>query len=360
MTDHAQLADTFERFATQQAAGKSPLYATLSRTVARTPELLALAAGTQPGQPAPNMLLGAIHHILRCGVQDPLATYFTGHEPLDEGHARDLLVDFCRRHAGQITQIISTRSVQTNEINRSAVLLPAFATLQQQLDDRPILIVDVGASAGLNLLWNRFTYNYSGHQLCLPASDPATVLSCEIKGATPPLSLDVTRFVAPVGIELNPVDVTDPEATEWLVSLTWPEQTARMRTLNSALTLAAQNPPTILAGRAEDHLANVVAETPPGQHLCFVFSWSIYQIFGSPRGRERLAGTLTELSEIRPLHEISIGHFGHDTPRMIMASYDGGVSRSDVMAHCDVYGTWLDWKALPPCRPAHPTGAQNP
>ncbi|MFD3909972.1 DUF2332 domain-containing protein [Streptomyces sp. NPDC058603] len=359
MTGHAQLADAFRRFATQQAAGKSPLYETLSYAVARTPELLDLAADTQPGQPAPNMLLGAIHHISRRGVQHPLATYFTGHEELHQARADALLTDFCRRHARQITRIISTRSVQTNEVNRCAVLLPAFAALQQQLDERPIRIVDVGASAGLNLLWDHYTYDYGGHRHRLPASDPDTVLSCEIKGATPPLSLDVTRFVQPVGIELNPVDVTDPEATEWLISLTWPEQTTRMRTLNSALALAARIPPTILAGRAEDHLATVVAETPADQHICFVFSWSIYQIFGSPGGRERLVDTLAELSRQRPLHEISIGHFGHDTPRVITAAYDGGVTRSGIVAQCDVYGTWLDWLATP--EPAQRLkGAESP
>ncbi|MEV4502593.1 DUF2332 domain-containing protein [Streptomyces klenkii] len=360
MTEHAKLADIFERFATQQAAGKSPLYEALSRTVARTPELLELAAETKPGQPAPNMLFGAVHHLLRDGVQHPLATYFTGHEDLDEARAGTLLTDFCRRHAERIRVIIATRSVQTNEVNRCAVLLPAFAALQQQLDDgRLIRIVDVGASAGLNLLWDRYTYDYGGHRISLPASDPDTVLSCAIKGGMPSLSLDVSRFVRPVGIELSPVDITDPEATEWLVSLTWPEQTARMRTLNSALALAARTPPTILAGRAEDHLADVVAETPPGRHLCFVFSWSIYQIFGSPGGRERLANTLAELSQHRPLHEISIGHFGHTTPRVIMASYDGGVRRSDVVAYCDVYGTWLHWLTKAADWP-NTDGRQNP
>ncbi|GHG80418.1 DUF2332 domain-containing protein [Streptomyces griseocarneus] len=359
MTEHAKLADVFERFAIQQAAGKSPLYETLSRTVARTPELLDLAADTQPGQPAPNMLLGAIHHIIRRGSQHPLATYFTGLEELPEARAGALLTDFCRRHAERIRQTISTRSVQTNEVGRCAVLLPAFAALQQQLDDsHPIRIVDVGASAGLNLLWDRYTYDYGGHRLSLPASDPDTELFCEIKGGTPPLSLDVARFVRPVGIELHPVDITDHEATEWLVSLTWPEQTTRMHTLNRALTLAARTPPTILAGRAEDHLADVVTETPPDRHLVFVFSWSIYQIFGSPGGRERLVDTLAGLSQHRPLHEISIGHFGHNTPRMIMASHNGGMSRSDVVAHCDVYGTWLHWLAKPSGRA--PGGRENP
>jgi hypothetical protein len=348
VADHARLADTFERFAAQQAAGRSPLYETLARTIARTPELLDLAAATRPGQPAPNMLLGAVHHILRRGVQHPLATHFTGHEELPPSRADVLLTDFCRRHDRQIRRIITTRSIQTNEVNRCAVLLPAFAALQQQLTDgRPVRIVDVGASAGLNLLWDRYTYDYGAHRLTLPASDPDTVLTCEIKDGTPPLSLDVKRFTPPVGIEPSPVDVTDPEATEWLVSLTWPEQTTRMRTLNSALALAARTPPTVLAGRAQDRLADVVAQTPPGEHLCLVFSWSIYQTFGSPGGRERLADTLTRLSRNRPLHEISIGHFGHDTPRMIMASYDGGASRSDVVAHCDVYGTWLNWLAEP-------------
>ncbi|MFE2943342.1 DUF2332 domain-containing protein [Streptomyces sp. NPDC059255] len=351
MTGHTQLAGTFEKFAAQQAAGTSPLYETLSRTVARTPELLDLAARARPGQPAPNLLLGAIHHLVRRSVPHPLSTYFTGHETLTAARADILLTDFCRRHAGQITRIISTRSVQTNEVNRCAVLLPAFATLQRQLDERPVRIVDVGASAGLNLLWDRYTYDYAGHRITLPASDPDTVLSCEIKGGTPPLSLDTTRFARPVGIEPSPVDVTDPAATQWLLSLTWPEQPTRKNTLNRALALAARTPPTILAGRAQDHLADVVTQTPPGQHLCLVFSWSIYQIFGSPGGRDRLTATLSELSRHRPIHEISIGHFGHDTPRMIMATHDGGVSRCDVVAHCDVYGTWLHWLTDPSARP---------
>ncbi|WP_073950128.1 DUF2332 domain-containing protein [Streptomyces kebangsaanensis] len=338
-----ELADVFRRFAHQQCAGRSPLYFTLSHAVADSPELLDLAAGTRPGQPAPNMLLGAVHHILRRGAPHPLSPYFSRLEPPSQEQAAELLVDFCRRHAGQIEQIISTRSVQTNEVNRCAVLLPAFAALQNSLDDRPMRIVDVGASAGLNLLWNRYTYRYDDQVLRLPGSDPSTVLTCEVTGGVPPLAVDVSRFVRPVGIEVAPVDLTDREATEWLVSLTWPEQTERQRTLRTALALAAQEPPTVVAGQAPEHLAQVVAETPADQHLCFVFSWSIYQIFGSPGGRERLAITLAELSRRRPIHEISIGHFGHDVPRMIMARYENGESRSAVVAHCDVYGFWIHW-----------------
>ncbi|MGW6208938.1 DUF2332 domain-containing protein [Streptomyces sp. NPDC055089] len=349
MTSHAELATTFRRFAEQQCTGLSPLYATLSHTIADNTDLLGLAAHTQPGQPAPNMLLGAIHHILRRGTQHPLAIHFSGHEPLLADRAEDLLTHFCRRHASQIRHILATRSVQTNEVGRCAVLLPAFAALQQQLatDDRHIKVVDVGASAGLNLLWDRYSYDYSGRRFTLPDSDPGTVLSCDLRGTTPPLDLAFERFTQPLGIELNPVDVTDTEATEWLVSLTWPEQAQRMRTLNSALALAALTPPAILPGRAQDHLANVVAETPADQHLVFVFSWSIYQIFGSPGGRDRLGSALAELSLKRPIHEISIGHFGHDTGRMIMARYDGGTSRSQTVAQCDVYGTWLNWLADP-------------
>ncbi|MFJ3248469.1 DUF2332 domain-containing protein [Streptomyces sp. NPDC086782] len=337
------LADVFRRFAEQQCAGRSPLYFTLSHAVAGNPELLDLADRTRPGQPAPNMLLGAVHHILRRGTSHPLRPYFSGREPLAQEQAAELLVDFCRRHAEQIERIISTRSVQTNEVNRCAVLLPAFAALQASLDERPVRIVDVGASAGLNLLWDRYTYRYDDQVLRLPGSDPSTVLTCEVRGGVPPLALDAARFVQPIGIELSPVDLTDSEATEWLVSLTWPEQAERQRALHTALALAAEDPPTVIAGRAQEHLAQMVADTPADQHLCFVFSWSIYQIFGSPGGRERLAETLTELSRQRPIHEISIGHFGHNTPRMILASYDNGESRSAVVAHCDVYGFWIHW-----------------
>ncbi|MEV4900833.1 DUF2332 domain-containing protein [Citricoccus sp. NPDC055426] len=149
------------------------------------------------------------------------------------------------------------RSTQTNEAARCAVLLPFLAELKQ-----PIALIEVGASAGLCLLPDRYSYRYGDGPRLDPEAGPSeVVIECDLgPGLTVPDNLPQVSWRA--GIDLDPVDVRDPESTDWLEALIWPEHQDRPDRLRSALDIARRDPPRLVAGDLNEALPALAAEAP--------------------------------------------------------------------------------------------------
>lgn len=155
---------------------------------------------------------------------------------------------------GTIRATILERSTQTNEARRSAVLLPAFAQVAAQEGDRPVALLEVGASAGLCLYPDRWSYRWRTPtgDVVLPGSTRHE-LTCEVSGPAPlPDRAPVVAWRG--GIDLHPLDAADPDAMAWLETLIWPEHDDRRATLRAAVEIARREPATIVAG---DLLAEV-------------------------------------------------------------------------------------------------------
>ena len=166
------MSAAFVRFAEYECRGVSPLYETLALGIAQDPELLALAGAARVGQQVPNLLFAAVHLLLsgEPAKGDPLARYYPD---LAEPTARatdafPAFRRFCLAHAGAIAEIIGSRSVNTNEVGRCAVLRLGYADIARILPAVPFALVEIGASAGLNLFWDNFCYEYE----CGPAHAP--------------------------------------------------------------------------------------------------------------------------------------------------------------------------------------------
>src|SRR5688500_15856651 len=135
------MAYNFRYYAETEFAGYAPLYAELSRQVADDPELLRIAAFTQIGQYPPNMLFAAVHYLLLRGESHPLSAYYATRtaDPLPpEEEAFPLFRDFCLNHEPDIKSLLETRLVQTNEVGRSACLVPAFAEVSRRAGGAPL------------------------------------------------------------------------------------------------------------------------------------------------------------------------------------------------------------------------------
>jgi hypothetical protein len=340
----AALADTFRAFAAGQAAGNSPLYAHLAEMIADSPDLLALADAARAGQPRPNMLFGAVQYLASQHPCFPLARFYDGitRTGTELAEAAEAFREFCARWEPHLEHLVATRSVQTNEVRRAAVLLPAFAEIQRRTDAM-IRVIDIGSSAGLTLLWPYYRYRYGDMSVVFPTSTDLE-LECEPRGDLPPLDVDPDRFADPVGLELDPVDLTDADTRAWLDALCWPEQIERRRLLRDAVAVAQQHPPRIIGGDATVLLPRLIAQTPRDQVVCVVGCWSIYQVYGSPGGRQRLHAQLAKASHDRQIFEVSIGHFGQSEPRMIVSHHRNGTHVDHVVASCDVYGRWIGWQ----------------
>ncbi|MHC5797536.1 DUF2332 domain-containing protein [Lacisediminihabitans sp. FW035] len=158
------------------------------------------------------------------------------------------------------------RSTQTNEARRCASLLPALSLIPG-----PLALIEVGASAGLCLFPDRYSYSYDGGARIDPADGPSSVLlECATTGGVP-APTEIPRVVWRAGLDLRPLDVRDTDDMLWLETLVWPEQHDRRARLRSAIRIAAEDPPRIVRADASE-LASLAAEAPDDATLVVITS----------------------------------------------------------------------------------------
>lgn len=332
----------FERFAVHECRGRSPLYERLSLGIARDPDLLAIAAHAAPGQPVPNLLFGAVHYLLLRGAQHPLRAFFPDlPDQNDDGDPSPAFRAFGLEHAVEIERLLETRLVQTAHVARCSLLLPAFQLVARRSGQKPLALVEIGASAGLNLLWDRYGYHYEGH----PARGnrrSSLQLECELRGAyVPRLPVRMPAVAMRVGLDLNPIDVRDDDATLWLRALIWPDERGGAEKLAAALQLARHDLPELIAGDALQTLPGVLARAPDEALLCLYHTHTINQFPGE--ARHRFAAMIERHGLQRDLCLISIEMLGDEHPRLDLTTYRDGVRTDELLAWCDAHGTWLQW-----------------
>ncbi len=242
-------ADLYATFAAQDARGVSPTYERLSLAVTQSGELLALLDTLPESKRQPNLLYGVVRYL--GGPVDKEADF----------------VDYAVTHWPTISAEMRVRATQTNEAGRCAVLLPVLAALPQ-----PLALIEVGASAGLCLYPDKYAYRYGDHQV----GDGEPVLDCETEGLTPPTTRPDVVWRA--GLDLNPLDVTDPEDVAWLEALIWPEHTHRRARLVAAAKVAAADPPRLVRGDLVDDLLALASSAPPDATLVVFHTSVLYQV----------------------------------------------------------------------------------
>src|SRR5262249_34698431 len=139
--------------------------------------------------------------------------------------------------------------------------------------------IEIGPSAGLNLIWDRYgvRYTHDGRSVAIISPEAELVLDCELKGGrTPPM--DKTPLVGSrVGLERNPVDLTNQDDRDWLRALIWPDEVARMRRFERAFMLAQKAGPEIRKGDALELLPDALAEVPANETACVYHTIAVYQ-----------------------------------------------------------------------------------
>lgn len=349
------LRDEFTDFA-GWCDGTSPLYAQLARGIATADDDVLAVAGAVPGdQPAPNNLFAAVHALLLDGAAHGLREWYpsvVGHDARDPTEADPVpaFVDFVRAHETRIRELVATRRTQTNAVGRTSVLAPAFTRVAERVDG-PVALVEVGASAGLNLLFDRYRYQYGlpdGGTRTAGDDGASVTVSADLRAGDPPLPADPPAVAARVGIDLNPLDVTDDDDLNWLRALVWPEHVDRHDQLAAAATVARADPPEIVTGDALDVLPAVVDELPADVAVCIYDTQVRYQL--TEAQRERYRALLADLAVDRDLHWVSGSHAveSADGPGIALRHADvsgDGVVEPTTVARYESHGRWVEWVA---------------
>ncbi|TQL66249.1 hypothetical protein FB381_0098 [Nocardioides albertanoniae] len=202
----------------------SPCFQAWATGVAGDPEVLEVLRGLPAGKRQANLVFAAARwHGLRPG---PYATL------------RDLLLG---PQWPAVRETILARRTQTNEVARLTALTPALASL----GDEPLALVELGASAGLCLYPDRYDYVWEGAGALRGSGGPT--LQTSATGAVP-IPARPPRITARVGVDLDPLDVTDEDDMAWLLTLIWPEHAERRDRLAAAIEVTRTDPPRLLAG----------------------------------------------------------------------------------------------------------------
>ncbi len=312
--------------------------------VAEDPQLLDIATLGAGKDALPNLFFAAVHLLLQNGEHYQLAAFYPSvtknsrHYEYVYPYFRNFVLD----HEPKIAKIITTRTVQTNEVARCAALVPAFELIASEDRNRPLAMIEIGSSAGLTLLWDRYHYEYGKGMECGPRDSPVYI-ECLLRGdKQPPIPLNFPKVDTRLGIDLNPIDLNDPVNVHWLRALVWPEQEKRTRQLELAVQLAKQQPLKIMRGNALELLPELISKTRTDTQLCIYHSFTLS--LASEDNRAKLKSVLDRASQNRRLFLVSL-EWARDkeSPLVELASFHRGVETRRILAKSQAHGEWLEW-----------------
>jgi hypothetical protein len=320
------------------------IYETLCRGIKDDRELLDMAARASANQPPVNLLFAAVHYLLLAGESHPLRQWYP---EISDGSAKSFdsaflpFRDFCLAHRTRIEELIATRRVQTNVLQRCSYLLPGLGEVFLRGEKKPLSLVEIGASAGLNLHWDRFSYRYDNGITWGDASSKVSI-ECNIRGSGRFPTLSKTLSVDwRHGIDLNPIDLEDPDEVLWLRALVWPDHAGRQERLTYAIEIARENPHLVSEGDASRSLSDLLREAPNESTLCVYGTHTLYQF-----PRDALIATLSSMQEAsteRTLHFLSVEGTAAPDAELFWTVYENGGRSTQRLARCCPHGRWLEW-----------------
>jgi hypothetical protein len=310
------MADDFEQ-------GGSKLYASLARSLADDPVVESLVGDHEPRWEAPLRLFGGVHYLELSGmVQYPWAK----------------LRGVLEANREWLARFVAEQPIQTNEVQRCWGLLPGFLTVG---DERPVDLVELGPSGGLNLYWDRYAYRYGDERWGDP--DAGLELSGSAEGGPPRDLLQKEVEVGRrIGIDRRPVDVTTDHGARLLEAFVWADQTDRLDRVRRAIEIARQDPPRLLDGDYVEVLPALLAERD--LDILTVVYHSVSTVYLRQEERHRLEEILAGEGLRGSLARISY-EIDRDTPTFYgfaldVETWPDGRRR---LARLDGHANTMDW-----------------
>ena len=270
------LAQVYRHFGEVDAAETSPLYERVAVALSESDEALRAIEAAPARKRHPTVILAALHDLALAGRAPALAAAYAA---ADGDAAAGAAIDTLLRMTDSVVAIAVRRQTRTNETGHYAVLYPAIAEAARRVGASAVSLIDVGCSAGLNLNVDRVGITYSNGQSHNKQAlgDPSSPvqLSCSIVGDRPIPTRAMPEVVARVGVDLDPVDVTDAVGARWLRACLRPDQLERVARLDAEMALAAMAPPLLLRGDPVEVVPDAFARVPADALPVVTTTWAL-------------------------------------------------------------------------------------
>jgi hypothetical protein len=229
---------------------------------------------------------------------------------------------------------------QTNEVRRSGALLPGFLVIAKRFA-KPLALSELGASAGLNLLWDR--YRYAIGQGGWGDINSPVVIVPEWRGK--PLPVAAASVAERAGCDLNPVDASNPEHRLRMLSYVWTDQADRLERARAALTMAAQQGVHVEKSDAIEWLRKRLARPFPGRtHVIYhTIAWQYFPKHLQKQGEDLVMQAGARATEAAPLARLQLEtDDGEDGAGLSLQIWPSGERQA--IGRADFHGRWVDWR----------------
>ena len=229
---------------------------------------------------------------------------------------------------------------QTNEVRRSGALLPGFLLLGEMFG-KPLVLSELGASAGLNLQWDRYRFEIGARSFG-PAHSSVDIAP-EWRGSPPPAG-NVT-VSSRAGCDLNPVDASDPNQRLRMLSYIWADQSDRLERTARALDIAAREKLAIERSEAIEWLGRRLAAPIPGAtHVIYhTIAWQYFPKALQEKGEALIAAAGDRAAAEAPLARLSLEADGKpDGASLTLQIWPSGEKME--IGRGDFHGRWVDWR----------------
>jgi hypothetical protein len=317
-TELASQREVFEAQA-EHFADSSPLYAELSHRFAEDP-VAGRIVGPEPSWDQALRLFGGLHYLVladEASWDDPLAKH------------EDFLANFVR-----------TQGVQTNEVRRAWLLTPLFLRVAQRTGASVFDLIELGASAGLLLGWDRYHYVYEKGEW--GRRDAPLTLTGDERRPVPAELLGLAPQVRrKVGVDLSPLDVTDDESLRLLKAFVWAGQEERLARLDQAFAAVRRDPPELVQGNYVELLPKLLADRDP-EVVTIVFA-SATLAYLSDDDVARVRSTLADSGKSGGLVFVTTGQGRTGERHWGLRIVYYPAAEREFAGEADYHGSWLDW-----------------
>jgi hypothetical protein len=243
-----------------------------------------------------------------------------------------------------LRSFVRDRSVQTNEVQRAWMLLPCFLEIARRTGAETFELIELGPSAGFNLLWDEYRYRYGAGTW--GPEDAALELAGDERRPVPAELLRLApRVGSRIGIDTEPVDVTRPEETLLLKAFVWPDQQWRLELLDRAVEAVRRVRPPIVQGDLVDELPRLLSRRRRDA-VTLVYQTAVLGYL-PPERRDLVYDALEAAGK-----DGSLAYVGTHSPLDASQSYYGlgvqiwpGSGEREIVAHADFHGAWIEWLA---------------
>lgn len=302
-----------------------------------------------PGDPSPSKdsvplrLAGALHAVVLKEMDNGLVGAYPPHEVDDDllWQAVNTVLHSCSAFICEWMQ----SPPQTNEVRRSSALYAGLCVISQFAGNRALTLLELGASAGLNLVCDAYGYRFDGHDYGNP--DAALVMEPKWFGETPPpVKVKVTRRQ---GCDINPLDVTQEEDRLRMRSYVWADQPDRLERMDKAIAIAlgGEAPFTLEQADAELWLRKNLMELPAAGRPRVVMhsiAWQYFPAATQAACRSVIDEAGANATAQEPLFQLSMeaDDTGDRGAGLTLRSWPGSETR--MLARVDFHGRWIDWR----------------